>query len=767
MVEKYSNGDFFTNDVKNAFNKTIAYAKLKKYEYVSIDNLMIFLAKTPYGQEIFKALNIDTNHFIHEVEKFLDESITKTKNNNPELTVLFYKTLEQAITLKKASGSNEKVDEGYILISLFELSIEDVYTLNYFNYFGITIYDVTKYIAHGQSKSNPKKTTESKKTQPTYLEKYATLLNKKAQDNKIDSIIGRDEEIEKVINILSQRRKNNPILVGEPGVGKTAIAEGLAKRIVNNEVSEELKDILIYSLDMSSLIAGTKYRGDFEERLKEIIKEASENKNIVLFIDEIHSLIGTGSNTGSLDASNILKPALSSGEIKVIGATTYEEYRKYFEKEGALARRFQKVEVKEPTLEESYQILLGLKEQYEKFHNVKYTNEALMLAVKQTDRYINDKQLPDKAIDIIDMAGAQAKIKYKKNKKITEVEINNIISKVTNIPLKNILESEKNKLKNLDMDLKKEIFGQDNAINVVVDNILLSRASLSIKDKPIGSYMFSGPSGVGKTELSKQIAAKLGIPFIRFDMSEYMEKHSVSRLIGAPPGYVGYEEAGQLTEAVRKTPYCVILLDEIEKAHKDIFNILLQVMDYGKLTDNNGKKSDFKNVILIMTSNVGAKELNKKTIGFNEKSDDIIDIDRENQVKKLFSPEFYNRLDAVVQFNALTTESIEKVIIKHINKLNNMLEDKSVTLTYNKAVLNYISSKSYDSNMGARPIERYIEKNISLPLSKEILFGKLEKGGEVKLTIENNEIKLNIIEIKKKIEISKNLNIVKEESFKS
>ncbi len=734
----------FTEDCVEAFDSALSFSKKKKYEFITVDTYMIFLVQTKYGKEIFEAMGLNTEHFVENTTRYLDEHLPKLlTTEDPQWTIQLRELKEQSMILQKASGNKPKVDEGYIFVALYELSHNESFTRNYLDHFEVTRFDIMSFIAHNKKKHKDEE-KESKSNSKNALHKYAISLNKKAKEGKIDPIIGREKEIERTIEILCQRRKNNPILVGEPGVGKTTIAEGLAKRIVEGDAPQAILNFQIYSLDMPAVLAGTKYRGEFEERLKQIIKEASSDSNIVLVIDEIHTLIGTGSGTGTMDASNILKPALSSGEIKVIGATTYEEYRKYFEKEGALARRFQKVDVDEPTPDQAVQILNGIKEQYETFHGVTYTKEALLAAVSLSVKYINDRKLPDKALDIIDTAGSKMKLSTKKSDKIIdENKIKEIVATMARIPLDSVKESEKHKLKNLEETLRNEVFGQDSAIQKTVDSILFSRANLIHREKPIGSFLFAGPSGVGKTELAKQLSLKLGVPFIRFDMSEYMEKHAVARLVGAPPGYVGYEQGGQLTEAIRKNPHCILLLDEIEKANPDIFNILLQVMDYATLTDNDGRKADFKNVTLIMTTNLGAAEISKAKIGFTKS--DTVNKDREDQVKKHFSPEFYNRLDAVVQFNSLDQFNIVKVIEKHTKKLQQALLEKKVVSIVTDEAMNIIAKEGFDEKMGARPIERFIEKNISQVIAKEILFGKLEDGGEIKIDGVDGKIEIKYI----------------------
>ena len=733
--------DYFTEDCVKAFESALDFAKKKNHEFLTVDTLMLFLSKTSYGKEIFEAVGVNLEEYEESIKTYLNQHMPKNEiMEEPQWTIQLKELKEQSIILQRSSGTKPKADEGYIIVALFELTHNDSFTKNYFEHYEITRFDVMSYVAHGNKKIKEEK--EKKQSPQTALNKFAVLLNKKAKEGKIDPIVGREKEIERTIEILCQRRKNNPILVGDPGVGKTSIAEGLAKRIVEGNVPKAIENFNIYSLDMPAVLAGTKYRGEFEERLKQIIKEASSDTNNVLLIDEIHTLIGTGSGSGTMDASNILKPVLSSGEIKVIGATTYDEYRKYFEKEGALSRRFQKVDIAEPTAKQTIEILMGLKEQYENFHQVKYSEEAIVAAVDLSVKYINDRKLPDKALDIIDMAGSKVKLsKENEEKLVDENKIKEIVASIARIPVDNVKESEKHRLKTLEETLKSEVFGQDDAIEKTVNNILYSRSNLSQREKPVGSFLFAGPSGVGKTELSKQLAQKLGIQFIRFDMSEYMEKHAVARLVGAPPGYVGYEQGGQLTEAIRKNPNCVLLLDEIEKAHPDIFNILLQVMDYATLTDNDGKKADFKNVTLIMTTNLGASEISKSSIGFTKV--DTINKDREKQVKKHFSPEFFNRLDGVIQFNSLNSDNIYKIIEKHTKKLQQALLDKKIVSIVTNEAMKLIEKQGFDPQMGARPIERYIEKNISQPLAKEVLFGKLELGGEIK--IDATEDKINII----------------------
>ena len=733
----------FTGSCLKAIFESKEYAKNKNFEFVTVDNLMLFISKTPKGKEIFEAVGLNSLNFQHQIEAYLDEEIPKRSEEDItfDISIQYANLIKSAILLAKSDNDLTMVDEGHILVAFFDSDCEDTFVAGYFSHYKVSKFDIINYITSGKKKEPSKQNEEAKDKPNGTLEKYAVLLNNKAKDGKIDPIIGREEEINKVITILAQRRKNNPVLVGEPGVGKTAIAEGLAKKIVEKNVPPQLQDFLIYSLDLTAVVAGTRYRGDFEERLKNIVKEASQNPNIVLFIDEIHTLIGTGAGNSSMDASNMLKPALSSGELKVIGSTTYDEYRKIFEKEGALSRRFQKVDIVEPSEEDSIKILMGLKSQYEEFHDIEYSDSAIETAVKLTSKYINDRKLPDKAIDIIDMIGAQNKLTNEVDV-ITDKEIAKLISKVVRIPVDDVEATEKTKLKNLENDLKKEIYGQDSAITQVSDTIIYSRGIGALKPKPIGSFLLAGPSGVGKTELAKQLSNKLGIPFLRFDMSEYMEKHTVSRLVGAPPGYVGYEQGGQLTDAIKKSPHCVLLFDEIEKAHPDIYNILLQVMDYGVLTDTNGVKADFKNVIFMMTSNIGAAEINKSTLGFTSSHNTYEEEakNRESLIKKEFPPEFYNRLDAVIQFNPLNEESIVKVVEKHLNQLSIQLKDKNVEAIYSEDLIKHIAKNGFDPKLGARPIERFIEREIARPLSKEIVLGKLDFGGKIKVVVKDEKI---------------------------
>jgi len=639
------------------------------------------------------------------------------------------------------SSGKKEVTGANVLVAIF--GEKDSHAVYFLHQQGIARLDIVNYIAHGISKvtetgnkESINEGTESEIKTNKSLESYTINLNKLVAENKIDPLIGREMEIERVVQILCRRRKNNPLLVGEAGVGKTAIAEGLAKKIVEKDIPEVLQDRTIYSLDLGSLIAGTKYRGDFEQRLKTVMKQLNEEKNAILFIDEIHTIIGAGSASGgTLDASNLLKPALANGQIKCIGATTYQEYRSVFEKDHALTRRFQKIDIEEPDVQTTINILKGFKSHFEEHHNVKFSAEAIISAVELSSKFINDRQLPDKAIDIIDEAGAAQRIlpDNKKKKVIGSKEIEDVISKVARIPAKNINKDDRNTLKTLERDLKAVIFGQDKAINSLSSAIKMARSGLGPESRPIGSFLFSGPTGVGKTEVAKQLAYTLGIELIRIDMSEFIERHSISKLIGAPPGYVGYDTGGLLTEQINKTPHAVLLLDEIEKAHPDVFNILLQVMDNGTLTDSNGRKTDFRNVTIIMTTNAGAEALSKMDFGFtyNKKSGD-----EQIEIKKIFSPEFRNRLDAIVSFSALDDNIILKVVDKFLIQLENQLHDKKVDATFTKKLKNYLAKTGFDPQMGARPMARLIQDTIRKSLADQLLFGKLVNGGEVEIDID-------------------------------
>ncbi|MEP2653652.1 MAG: ATP-dependent Clp protease ATP-binding subunit ClpA, partial [Paraglaciecola sp.] len=659
-------------------------------------------------------------------------------------TLGFQRVLQRAVFHVQSSGK-EEVTGANVLVAIFsEQESQAVYILKKSD---VTRLDVVNFISHGVSKVDDETTSagetenESEQEESTStLDKYSTNLNISAKEGKIDPLIGRDKEVERSIQVLCRRRKNNPLLVGEAGVGKTAIAEGLAYRIVNNDVPEVIADATVHSLDMGALLAGTKYRGDFEKRLKGILKELSEKPDAILFIDEIHTIIGAGAASGGvMDASNLLKPKLSSGELRCIGSTTYQEYQGIFEKDRALARRFQKVDVVEPTVGDTTKILMGLKSRYEEHHSVRFTHKAIRAAAELSAKYINERHLPDKAIDVIDEAGASQRLlpASKRKKTIGVTDIEQIISKIARIPEKSVSASDKEVLQNLDRDLKLVVFGQDEAIVTLTDAIRLSRSGLGNETKPIGNFLFAGPTGVGKTEVSAQLAKIMGVELVRFDMSEYMERHAISRLIGAPPGYVGFDQGGLLTDAVIKQPYSVVLLDEIEKAHSDIYNILLQVMDHGTLTDNNGRKVDFRNVVLIMTTNAGVQETIRNSIGFKQQDHSH---DAMSEIKKLFTPEFRNRLDATVWFNHLDKEVILQVVDKFIVELQVQLDNKGVSLEVTNQAREWLAEQGYDKNMGARPMGRVIQQKVKKELANELLFGKLIQGGSVKIDLKNDEL---------------------------
>jgi len=734
-------------------------ARQRKHEFVTVEHLLLALLDNPSAAEILKACDIDVTDLRKVLLEFVEEHTPqiKSKDIDTQPTLGFQRVIQRAILHVQSSGKKE-VKGSNVLVAIF--GEKDSHAVFFLSEKGLSRLDVVNFISHGISKkpstsnksstkteqndtSNTKKQTSSDND----LLKYAVNLNELAMNGKIDPLVGRSNELDRVIHILSRRRKNNPILVGDAGVGKTAIAEGLAKSIVDKTVPNILLDYTIYSLDMGSLLAGTKYRGDFEQRLKAVIENLKSDKASILFIDEIHTLIGAGAASGgTLDASNLLKPALSSGLIRCIGATTYNEFRGIFEKDQALSRRFQKVDVVEPSIEDTIKILNGIKKNLEDFHNVKFTSESIVAAVELSSRYINDKKLPDKAIDVLDETGAAFKIvnKGKRKKSVSKLDIENVISKIAKIPKDTVNIDDKSKLKTLERDLKSVVFGQDFAIQALAAAIKMARSGLGNPNKPIGSFLFSGPTGVGKTEVAKQLAYILGVELLRFDMSEYMEKHSVSRLIGAPPGYVGFDQGGLLTEGVTKSPYSIILLDEIEKAHPDIYNILLQVMDYGSLTDNNGRKSNFRNCIIIMTTNAGAQSITKSQFGFIEADNQGGEL---SEIKKVFTPEFRNRLDAHISFKQLPEDVILKVVDKFLMELEVQLQEKKVEVRFSNELKKYLVKNGFDPLMGARPMSRLIQDKIKKSLADEILFGKLSNGGSVSVDINNEgDIKLNFIE---------------------
>ena len=727
-------------------------ARQQRHEFITVEHLLMALLDNPSAAEVLRACSANLDDLRKSLVGFIKEN-TPTVGGADEVdtqpTLGFQRVIQRAIMHVQSTGSGKKeVTGANVLVAIF--GEKDSHAVYYLHQQGVTRLDVVNFIAHGIKKSDPPESakpgegggasTESEKEESdgkgSPLDQFTQNLNQLARDGKIDPLIGREHEVERVIQILCRRRKNNPLLVGEAGVGKTAIAEGLAWRITQSEVPEVLAESVVYALDMGALLAGTKYRGDFEQRLKGVLKNLKDQPNAILFIDEIHTLIGAGAASGgTLDASNLLKPALSSGAMKCIGATTFTEYRGIFEKDAALSRRFQKVDVIEPSVEQTIEILKGLKSRFEEHHSVKYAPAALQAAAELSAKFINDRHLPDKAIDVIDEAGAAQRIlpKSKQKKTINRPEVEEIVAKIARIPPASVSTDDRSKLKTLDRDLKSVVFGQDPAIDALAASIKMARSGLGRPDKPIGSFLFSGPTGVGKTEVAKQLAFVLGVDLIRFDMSEYMERHAVSRLIGAPPGYVGFDQGGLLTEAISKKPHAVLLLDEIEKAHPDVFNVLLQVMDHGTLTDNNGRKADFRSVIIIMTTNAGAETMNKATIGFlntREAGDEMADI------KRLFTPEFRNRLDATVSFKALDEEIILRVVDKFLLELEGQLAEKKVEVTFTDGLRKHLAKKGFDPLMGARPMQRLIQDTIRRALADELLFGRLVEGGRLTIDVD-------------------------------
>ena len=741
------------SELEKNLNDAFKLAHKKKHEFVTVEHLFLSLLDNNEALEVLNYCSAD----VEALQKNLETHITETtpvisEEDDLEIqpTLGFQRVLQRAVFHVQSSGKKE-VNGANLLAAIFsEKESHSVYLLQQE---GITRLDVVSFISHGKDDEEfeEESLTEDKNKKArdsSALEAFTLNLNQEAIEGKIDPLVGRKAEVERVIQILARRNKNNPLLVGESGVGKTAIAEGIAKLIVENKVPELVKDSTIYSLDMGALLAGTKYRGDFEKRLKLVLKELEEKGNSILFIDEIHTVIGAGATSGGvMDASNLLKPALSKNTLRFVGSTTYKEFRGIFEKDRALSRRFQKIEVLEPTVDETIKILKGLKSRFEKHHNIKYTENSLKAAAELSSRYINDRYLPDKAIDVIDEAGAKQQLlpKSKRKKTISEIDVEKIVASIARVPEKTVSSSDKVSLEKLEENLKRVIFGQDQAISSLAASIKLSRAGLGLVEKPVGSFLFSGPTGVGKTEVSKQLALIMGIEFIRFDMSEYMERHTVSRLIGAPPGYVGYDQGGLLTESVTKHPHSVILFDEMEKAHPEVFNILLQVMDHGTLTDNNGRKADFRNVVLVMTTNAGAHDMSRASMGFNaqDHTSDGVEI-----IKKTFSPEFRNRLDAMISFNPLSIEVIKTVVDKFLVELQAQLDEKKVQLEVSEKARDWIADKGYDKTMGARPMQRLIQENIKKPLAEEILFGQFSsKGGVVYVDQEEDRLSLKFKEL--------------------
>ena len=742
--------------VEENLNFSFKLASSSSHEFVTIEHLLLSLLQNDKALEVFNFLDADVKTLEEKLTKFIKETtplIDNSNNNEIQPTLGFQRVLQRAVFHVQSSGK-DKVNGANLLVAIFsEKESHSVYLLEQE---GITRLDVVTYLSHGDSHtledhSENEFTEEESEGKPkkesSALEQFCTNLNQEAIDGNIDPLIGRNREIERISQILARRNKNNPLLVGDSGVGKTAIAEGLAKLITEGKVPDLLKNCIIYCLDLGALLAGTKYRGDFEKRLKVVLSELSKQEKAVLFIDEIHTIIGAGATSGGVnDASNLLKPALAKNNLRFFGSTTYKEFRGVFEKDRALSRRFQKVDVKEPSVEDTFKILKGLKSQFEDHHGIKYSDKALKTAAELSSRYINDRNLPDKAIDVIDEAGSRKRLKNKTSR-ISEIDIEEVVALMAKVPKKTVSSSDKDILAKLKENLSRVIFGQDEAIDTLTTSIKLSRAGLGNIDKPVGSFLFSGPTGVGKTEVSKQLSIIMGIEFIRFDMSEYMERHTVSRLIGAPPGYVGFDQGGLLTEAVTKNPHCVILLDEIEKAHPEVFNILLQIMDHGTLTDNNGRQANFKNSILIMTSNAGAQDMSRNSVGFNQQDHSS---EGKEAIKKTFSPEFRNRLDSVIHFNSLSKEVILTVVDKFLVELQAQLDEKKVQIEISDDVRMWLVDNGYDKDMGARPMQRLIQEEIKKPLADKILFGNLTKaGGLATVSLVENKISIEYKESSK------------------
>lgn len=741
----------FTESLEEAIHRALEYASERRQEFATLEHLLLSLIDDKDASAVMRACGVNLDLLRKQLIQYIDDdldALVVSELEDVQPTTGFQRVVQRALIHVQSSG-REEVTGANVLVAIF--AERESHAAFFLLEQDMTRFDAVNYISHGVAKntglSEPRSARgidddaatveggDDPNREPDVLENFCINLNKKAREGRIDPLIGREDEISRTIQILCRRSKNNPLFVGEPGVGKTAIAEGLALRITKAEVPEVLQECTIFQLDMGTLLAGTRYRGDFEERLKSVIKEIERTPGAIIFIDEIHTIIGAGATSGgAMDASNLLKPALSNGTVKCIGSTTYKEFRNYFEKDRAMVRRFQKIDINEPSAEDTVKILQGLKPYFEKHHNVKYTSQALQTAVDLSVKYLHDKKLPDKAIDVIDETGASQMLlpPSKRRKTIGVKEIETTIATMARIPPKTVSKSDVEVLRNMDRDLKRVVYGQDQAISALSSAIKLSRAGLRQPDKPIGCYLFSGPTGVGKTEVARQLADTMGIPILRFDMSEYMEKHAVSRLIGAPPGYVGFDQGGMLTDGVDQNPHCVLLLDEIEKAHPDIFNILLQVMDHGKLTDHNGKAVDFRNVILIMTSNAGAADLAKAPMGFNrtERTGDD-----EEALNRLFSPEFRNRLDAIIPFNSLSPETIAKVVDKFIFELEAQLADRSVDIELTEAAKAWLAEKGFDPRYGARPLAREIQEHIKKPLAEELLFGRLEKGGTVEVDV--------------------------------
>ena len=743
----------FSQELQITFSLAVGEAKRRRHEYVTVEHFLYAFIHDETGIDIIKNCGGDIEDLMKSLDDFFEkhmeivpEGEDQVQDQVPEQTIGLQRVVQKTVIHMHSSGKDE-IELGDMLASLMEE--KNSHAVAYLEAQGISRLDVLNCISHDIGQPDLEKPDQAerlfqkKADKPAKapaknpLELFTVDLIQKARSGRIDPLIGREGELERSIQVLSRRKKNNPLYVGEPGVGKTALAEGLALMISRGDVPEEFIDSNIYSLDMGALLAGTKFRGDFEERLKVVIQALKKNKGTILFIDEIHTIVGAGAvSGGSMDASNVLKPLLSSGEVRCIGSTTYDEYRNFFEKDKALARRFQKIDVPEPSLDETLAILEGLKSRYEEHHGVRYGEEALKAAVDLSARYIGGRHLPDKAIDVVDEVGAYLKLKSKRKKTVSVADVEHVVAKMARIPSKRVTKSDKKGLKNLEADIKKKVFGQKAAVESVCNSIIRSRAGLGNPEKPVGSFLFTGPTGVGKTELAKQLATNMGVEFIRFDMSEYMEMHSVSRLIGAPPGYVGFDQGGLLTESILKHPFAVLLLDEIEKAHQSLFSILLQVMDHGTLTDNSGRKADFRNVVLIMTSNVGAREMSASPIGFG--SPEAAGI--KKALDAAFAPEFRNRLDEIVPFNPLTEPLMGNIVNKFIDELSGRLEERELTISLSAGARKYLARKGYDPLFGARPLSRFIETNVNDPISREILFGKLTKGGKIKVGVKGEKL---------------------------
>lgn len=740
-------------ELEQTLNTAFKAARDKRHEFMTVEHLLLALINNDAASSVLKACGVSLDVLSKELEEFVNSTTPLIPEDDEERevqpTLGFQRVLQRAVFHVQSSGKRE-VTGANVLVAIFsEQESQTVYLLKRH---GVARIDVVNYVAHGISKTGDasqeaEQDEDAEDTNTAPLQKFATNLNEEAKAGKIDKLIGREYEVERVIQTLSRRRKNNPLLVGESGVGKTAIAEGLAKRIVDGQVPDVIADGVVYSLDLGALLAGTKYRGDFEKRLKQLLGELKKMPNAILFIDEIHTIIGAGAASGGvMDASNLLKPVLSSGGLRCIGSTTFQEFRGVFEKDHALARRFQKIDVNEPSVDDTYQILKGIIGAFEEHHKIKYEEPALLAAAELAQRYVTDRHMPDKAIDVVDEAGAYQRLQPEETRKsvITVTEIEDIVSKIARVPVRAVNSDDKKVLSNLERNLKMVVFGQDNAIDSLSSAIKLSRAGLKAEQKPIGSFLMAGPTGVGKTEVTKQLAKQLGLELIRFDMSEYMERHAVSRLIGAPPGYVGFDQGGLLTEAVTKNPHSVVLLDEIEKAHPEVFNLLLQVMDHGTLTDNNGRKADFRNVILVMTSNAGAEELARRSIGFSNQDNST---DGMEVINRTFTPEFRNRLDAVIQFQQLDERIIFSVVDKFLVELQVQLDPKGVMLEVSDTARGWLANKGYDRQMGARPMARVIQEHLKKPLADQILFGDLHDGGHVKVSLDekSDELKFDVI----------------------